>query len=168
MEKEPNIEHIATPMYADLELVHEYDDLLPPSVGLRQDAFKQEAYTTHKIYLVKKDEPSVQLGRMVLQEVYSSAQWYGYMNSHDIDALWIDRYDLVSLTPNKGIGTALWNISHRLIKPQSYRTIIDTSKNGWSERRIQKAVEEGVFEIVDQDFINNYGESRKRILVKYL
>ena len=147
-------------------VVNTFDELLPPSVALREFVINREFSSTHKIVLVEQNSPDMQLGYMVLQQLYSDALWWSYMQKHNLADLWVDRRDLVSLVQHRGIGTVLWNVSHRVIRPGGYRAIIDTS-NGWTKRKIEEAQKQGVFRLHHTDNVLNYGKSYKRYLVEY-
>lgn len=151
----------------DAKISHDHDELLPEDVSLRISVRKGEFAHTHKVILVEKESTQTQLGYMVLQHIFSNELWRGYMENHGIDDLWIDKMDLTSLTPHRGIGTALWNVSHKIIKPGGYRSLIDTSK-GWSQRKILEAEHNKVFKVLNIDRIMNYGKSFRRYLVQYL
>ena len=145
---------------------HTYDEVLPPQAGLRESVIVGDYSTTHKIVLVEQSDVNSQLGYMTLEHLYSNAMWWKYMQDHGVKDLWIDRTDLVSLAPHRGIGTTLWNISHRIIKSGEQRAIIDTSK-GWTRGKVAEAQKEGTFTLLDTDSASNYGKSYKRYLVKY-
>lgn len=152
--------------FSALQTSHAYDHILPPLVSAKESIVQGEFSTIHKVALVEKSAPMEQLGYMVLQHVYSDARWWKYMEDHELKDLWIDRADMISLAPHRGIGSTLWNISHKVIRSGESRAIIDTS-DGWTRRKINEAQKDGIFQVQESDSVANYGKSYKRYLVNY-
>lgn len=148
-------------------LVYEFDELLPEGTCVRTHTYNGSFADTHTIVLVEENSPNTQLGYVVLQELFDNALWYHYMKQHNVNTLWVDKRDMTSLVQHRGIGSALWNISHRIIQPLGYRAIIDTSKHNWTKRKIQEAIRDDIFTVRHQDVVRNYGIPFERYLVQY-
>ena len=143
-----------------------YDNFLPSGFQVKELIQNGDYGATCTIILVEKEHPEIQLGYMQLRHLTQDERWFQYMKEHKLSELWVARMDIISLIPNRGVGTTLWKISHKIIGSGNHRVVVDTSK-GWTKKKITEGIMNGVFKLQEKDQMWNGLKICDRYLLQY-